>query len=73
MLYPSGVKIVKPGISIAKRRMMARRVPIAVLIAEQEERIAKIDVRIGELMNKRVDAEEVLAELLRFERPVVQS
>lgn len=54
---------IKPGISRAKRSVMHSRTPISVLVQRQEARVAKLDERIGALMSKRVDEEQVLAEL----------
>lgn len=64
---PNRLKTIKPGVSIAKRRMMARMVPLTTLIAEQKARIEKISERIGQLMSKRADEEEILADLYTFE------
>lgn len=64
----NGTKTIKPGISRAKRMVMASRTPIAMLVAKQRERIAQLDQRIGRLMSKRVDEEETLADLIAMER-----
>jgi len=47
---------------------MAHRVPISALVEKQRARLVKIDEQLGRLMTKRVDEEEVLAELLLLEK-----
>ena len=57
----------KPGISKAKRMVMANRMPIATLVEKQSARIAKLDDRIETLIAKRDDEQRVLAELITME------
>jgi len=59
---------IKPGISRATRMVMVSRKPIGMLIEAQKARIEEITGRIGRLMSRRVDEEEILAELLAMEQ-----
>jgi hypothetical protein len=52
-----------PKTGSAKQMLMRSRLPIADLIAKQKARLDDLDDRIGRLMTRRADAEEVLADL----------
>lgn len=59
--------MLKPDLTRAQRMLMTRRKPIAALIEAQQARLDKIETRLQELMTKRADEEEVLAELYAFQ------
>lgn len=71
-LQAAEVMSIKPTVGRAKRMVMASRLPFDVLIARQRERIQKLDDRIGALMNKRVEEEEVLSDLYKLVPKVVE-
>ena len=48
--------------------VLRSRIPVAVLLERKRAEFAKIEERIGRLMSKRADLEEVIADLQDHER-----